>query len=167
LARRPPFRRFGGCRTAPECVVVADVELVTDWGGSGEGRVAGISASTAHCMCASICVALMAASLWCFFNSARTCKVCFFGAFAQASGHSHTAFFVLCRRRRCTHPPARPSSRAQCPVGYPVPPATGSGARVCGCGCSRCAWWCLVRICGSTPCPTPCLLIVFVLGGGT
>jgi hypothetical protein len=46
LARRPPFRRFGGCRTAPECVVVADVELVTDWGGSGDGRVAGISAST-------------------------------------------------------------------------------------------------------------------------
>jgi hypothetical protein len=31
-----------------ECVVVADVELVTDWGGSGEGRVAGISASTVH-----------------------------------------------------------------------------------------------------------------------
>jgi hypothetical protein len=56
-----------------QSVVVADVELVTDWGGSGEGRAAGrISASTAHCTCASICVALMAASLWCFFNFART-----------------------------------------------------------------------------------------------
>jgi hypothetical protein len=33
LGRRSPFRRFGGCRTAPECVVIADaVELVTDWG---------------------------------------------------------------------------------------------------------------------------------------
>jgi hypothetical protein len=32
LARHPPFRRFFGgcCRTAPECVVVADVELVTE-----------------------------------------------------------------------------------------------------------------------------------------
>jgi hypothetical protein len=29
----------------------------------------------------------------------------------------------LCRRRRRTHPPARPFSRAQCPVGYPdLPP---------------------------------------------
>jgi hypothetical protein len=75
LARPPPFRRFGGCRTSPGCVVVADVDLVTDWGGSGEGRVAGISANTVHCTCASICVALMAASLWCFLNSARTCKI--------------------------------------------------------------------------------------------
>jgi hypothetical protein len=48
--------------------VVADVDLVTDWGESEEGRVAGISASTAHCPRASICVALgMAASRWCFF----------------------------------------------------------------------------------------------------
>jgi hypothetical protein len=31
------------------------------------------------------------------------------------------------------HPPARPSSRAQCPVPSTMP---GSGARVCGCGCA-------------------------------
>jgi hypothetical protein len=73
-----------------------------------------------------------------------------FGGKAQAS-QSRAAFFVVFRHRRRTHPPARPSSRAQWPVGYPDrPPATGPGARVCGCGCSRCAWWCLVRICGST-----------------
>jgi hypothetical protein len=29
--------RFRGCRAAPECVVVADVELITDWGGWGPG----------------------------------------------------------------------------------------------------------------------------------
>jgi hypothetical protein len=93
-------------------------------------------------------------------SSQRLC--CIFG-FAQASGQSRAAFFVVCRHRRRTHPPARPSSRAQWPVGYPDrPPATGPalgpGARVCvcGCGCSRCpvckhAWWCLVRICGGTP----------------
>jgi hypothetical protein len=71
----------------------------------------------------------------------------------QAGGQSHAASFVLCRRRRRAHPPARPSSRVECPVGYPDPPpqAPGPGARVCGCGCSRCAWWCLVRTCGSTP----------------
>jgi hypothetical protein len=69
LARRPPCRRFRGCRAQhlSECVVVANLELVLTGGGeSGEGQVAGISASTAHCTCASICVALMAASLWCF-----------------------------------------------------------------------------------------------------
>jgi hypothetical protein len=38
------------------------------------------------------------------------------------------------------------------PIGT-VPPATGPGARVCGCSCGRCAWWCLVRICGSAPRP--------------
>jgi hypothetical protein len=33
--------------------------------------------------------------------------------------------------------PSRPSSRADlCPVGNPVPSAKGSGARVCGCGCT-------------------------------
>jgi hypothetical protein len=72
-----PASRFEICGShmlfRPPSVVVADVELVTDWGGSGEGRAAGrISASTAHCTCASICVALMAASLWCFFNFVRT-----------------------------------------------------------------------------------------------
>jgi hypothetical protein len=74
LACRPPCRRSRGCRATPECVVVApaDVELVTDWRGSGEGRVAGVLASTVYCTCVSICVALMAASLWCFFSSART-----------------------------------------------------------------------------------------------
>jgi hypothetical protein len=35
-------------------------------------------------------------------------------------GNCHAAFFVLCRRRRRTHPPARPSLRAQRPVGFPV-----------------------------------------------
>jgi hypothetical protein len=34
-------------------------------------------------------------------------------------------------------PNAPPSSRAQCPVGYPVPSAKGPGARVCGYGCSQ------------------------------
>jgi hypothetical protein len=31
---------------------------------------------------------------------------------AQASGQSRAAFFVMCRHRRRTHPPARPSSFA-------------------------------------------------------
>jgi hypothetical protein len=41
LARRSPCRRFrGGRATTPKCDVVADVELVTDWGGvwRGAGR---------------------------------------------------------------------------------------------------------------------------------
>jgi hypothetical protein len=36
-------------------------------------------------------------------------QCCLFGDKAQAGGHSHTAFFVLCRRRRRTQPPAGPA----------------------------------------------------------
>jgi hypothetical protein len=53
-------------------------------------------------------------------------------------------------------PPSRPPAGSAflpstVPSLPPRPPATGPGARVCGCGCSRCAWWCLVLICGGIP----------------
>jgi hypothetical protein len=41
--------------------------------------------------------------------------LCFWG-FCAGSGHSHTAFFVLCRRRRCAHRAALPREHRQCTV---------------------------------------------------
>ena len=53
-----------------------------------------------------------------------------FGAFAQAGGQPHAAFFAMCRRRRRTHPPARPSYRAQCPVpSWLLPRSRATGSR--------------------------------------